>query len=202
MTTEATEAYLKKFEKLSGPRSMTNEATEAYLKKFEKLGPDEDTGAIHAALEEDVARVCSECNEDHLRQQAAREKRAAARAAREAAKAGLFGDATNREHPSVQSKDGRIAAERAIAAEQARQQAELTRQQAEQARQQAELTRPPAKEAPHQARQQSCNQESSARLRVVPIGAVRHSHNSSARTTVTGSAGRRAMRAMGRSLGS
>merc|ERR1712093_484368 len=176
MTTEATEAYLKKFERLaleedtaamhtaleqqehnvateSGqPRAMTTTATEAYLKKFEKLALDEDTAAMHTALEQDVARVHSECNEERVQHLAAREKRAAARAAREAA---LFRDATNWQRPSAQSKDERIAVERAI-------------------------------------------------VGVTPTVPVPRSHTSSAwsapRSKV--SAGRRAMKAMGRSLGS
>merc|ERR1711977_17175 len=117
----------------AGSRTMAqfNEATEAYLKKFEKLRLHEDT-AMHAALEQDVARVHNECNEERVRQQAAREKRAAAKAAREAAKGGLFRDATNRERPSAPSKDERIAAERAIMAEQARQQAEEAPREARQ----------------------------------------------------------------------
>jgi len=177
-----------------------NEATEAYLKKFEKLRLHEDT-AMHAALEQDVARVHNECNEERERHQAAREKRAAARAAREAAKGGLFRDATNQERPSAQSsKDERIAAERAIVAEQAI--------VAERARQQAERARPPAEEAPREQapqRMKSRDEESrgSACLfeRRMPVTPVPPSHTSSwsgAQSKM--SAGRRAMKAMGRSV--
>merc|ERR1711959_324872 len=179
----------------AGSRTMAqfNEATEAYLKKFEKLGLHEDT-AMHAALEQDVARVHNECNEERERHQAAREKRAAARAAREAAKGGLFRDATNQERPSAQSrKDERIAAERAIVAEQA-----IV----------AERARPPAEEAPREQapqRMKSRDEESrgSACLfeRRMPVTPVPPSHTSSwsgAQSKM--SAGRRAMKAMGRSV--
>merc|ERR1719333_1166525 len=183
-----------------------NEATEAYLKKFEKLRLHEDT-AMHAALEQDVARVSNECNEERERHQAAREKRAAARAAREAAKGGLFRDATNQERPSAQSsKDERIAAERAIVAEQA-----IVADQAivaERARQQAERARPPAEESPREQapqRMKSRDEESrgSACLfeRRMPVTPVPPSHTSSwsgAQSKM--SAGRRAMKAMGRSV--